>query len=38
MEGELTKYAIFIKVVEVGNISKAAEVLNYTQSGVSHAI
>lgn len=32
------RYEIFLKVVELGNITRAAETLNYTQSGVSHAI
>lgn len=32
------RYEIFLKVVEMGNITRAAEALNYTQSGVSHAI
>ncbi len=32
------RYEIFLKVVELGNITRAAEALNYTQSGVSHAI
>ncbi len=31
-------YEIFLKVVETGNISKASEALNYTQSGISHVI
>lgn len=32
------RYEIFLKVVELANITRAAEALNYTQSGVSHAI
>jgi DNA-binding transcriptional LysR family regulator len=32
------RYEIFLKVVELGNITRAAEAMNYTQSGVSHAI
>lgn len=31
-------YKIFLKVIETGNISKAAQQLGYTQSGVSHII
>jgi DNA-binding transcriptional LysR family regulator len=31
-------YEIFLKVVETGNISKASEALDYTQSGISHVI
>jgi len=31
-------YEIFLKAAELGNITKAAEALNFTQSGVSHAI
>lgn len=38
MNIHINRYEIFLKVVETGNITKAAEVLNYTQSGVSHAI
>lgn len=34
----MNHYEIFLKVAETGNITKAAEILNYTQSGVSHAI
>lgn len=34
----LNKYEIFLKVAEIGNITKAAEILHYTQAGVSHAI
>jgi DNA-binding transcriptional LysR family regulator len=38
MDASLNRYEIFIKVVELGNISRAAEALHYTQSGVSHAV
>ncbi|MCQ4637930.1 LysR family transcriptional regulator [Anaerovorax odorimutans] len=31
-------YKVFLKVLETGNISKAAQQLGYTQSGVSHII
>lgn len=34
----LNRYEIFLKVVESGNITRAAEALGYTQSGVSHAV
>jgi DNA-binding transcriptional LysR family regulator len=34
----LTKFEIFRTVVEAGSLTKAAETLNLTQSGVSHAI
>lgn len=34
----LTKLEIFLKTVEMGNLSRAAEALNVTQSAVSHAI
>lgn len=34
----MDNYEIFLKVVETGNITRAAQILNYTQSGVSHAI
>lgn len=33
-----SKYKVFLKVAEVGNITRAAEELNYTQSGVSQII
>ena len=29
------RYEIFLKVCETGSFSKAAEALNYTQSGIS---
>lgn len=32
------RYQIFLRVVELDNITRAAESLSYTQSGVSHAI
>lgn len=35
---EVNRYEIFLKVAELGNITRAAEALSYTQSGVSHAI
>jgi len=34
----LARYEVFMKVVEQGNFTKAAEQLNMTQSAVSHAI
>ena len=34
----MDNYEIFLKVAETGNITRAAQILNYTQSGVSHAI
>ena len=34
----ISKYQIFLKTVACGNFSKAAEAMNFTQSGVSHAI
>lgn len=34
----MNKYRIFIKAADIGNITKTAEALNYTQSGVSYAI
>lgn len=33
-----TKYEVFLKVVELGSLTQAAEVLGYTQPGVSHVI
>ncbi len=34
----MNKYEIFCKTVEVGSLSHAAEVLNYSQSNVTHTI
>ncbi len=34
----MKKYEIFLKAAETGNITRTAEIMNYTQSGVSHAI
>ncbi len=34
----LSKYEIFLKVVELGSLTKAAEMLRCTQSAVSHSI
>ena len=34
----LNRYEIFLKVAELGNITRAADVLHYTQAGVSHAV
>ena len=34
----LTKYETFLRVVELGSLTRAAEALGYTQSGVSHII
>ncbi len=33
-----TKYEAFIKTVELGSLTKAAEALGYTQSGISHIL
>lgn len=38
MNNSQNRYEIFLKVAELGNITLAAEALNYTQSGVSHAV
>lgn len=38
MNASQNRYEIFLKVAELGNITIAAEALNYTQSGVSHAV
>ena len=35
---DMNRYEIVLKVAETGNITRAAEALNYTQSGVSHAV
>jgi DNA-binding transcriptional LysR family regulator len=34
----IQKYVAFVKAVELGSFTKAAEVLNYTQSGISRMI
>ena len=34
----ISKYQVFLKVVSCGTFTKAAEALNFTQSGISHAI
>ncbi|WP_054942060.1 LysR family transcriptional regulator, partial [Paenibacillus ihuae] len=34
----LNKYEVFLKVVELSSLTKAAEVLGFTQSGISHTI
>lgn len=35
---DLTKYQVFLKTVEYGSFTAAAQQLSFTQSGVSHAI
>ncbi|KWX69679.1 LysR family transcriptional regulator [Paenibacillus jilunlii] len=34
----ISKYEVFLKVVELGSLTRAAEVLGFTQSGISHTI
>ena len=34
----LTKYEILLKVAECGSFTRAAQQLNFTQSGISHAV
>nr|WP_299094498.1 LysR family transcriptional regulator [uncultured Metabacillus sp.] len=34
----IQKYMAFVKVVELGSFTKAAEALDYTQSGISRMI
>ena len=34
----LNRYEIFLKTAEIGNITKTAEILHYTQAGISHAL
>lgn len=38
MTVSLKKYEAFVKTVEMGNLTKAADVLGYTQSGMSHML
>ena len=35
MDMNLQKYMAFVKTVEYGSFTKAAEILNYSQSGIS---
>ena len=32
------KLDLFVKIVEIGNLTRAAEVMGYTQSGATHII
>ena len=34
----LTKYEILLKTAECGSFTRAAQELNFTQSGISHAV
>ena len=34
----ISKYQVFVKVVELGNLTRAAERMGYTQSAISHII
>ncbi|GAA3312813.1 hypothetical protein GCM10020331_001440 [Ectobacillus funiculus] len=34
----LSRFEVFYTVVESGSLTKAGEILNLTQSGISHAI
>lgn len=38
MEFNLQKYLAFVKTIEYGSFTKAAEILNYSQSGISRMI
>ena len=38
MEVNIQKYLAFVKTVECGSFTKAAEILSYSQSGVSRMI
>lgn len=38
MEANLQKYQAFVKTIEYGSFTKAAEILNYSQSGISRMI
>ena len=38
MDMNLQKYMAFVKTVEYGSFTKAAEILNYSQSGISRMI
>ena len=38
MDKNLQKYMAFVKTVELGSFTKAAKLLNYSQSGISRMI
>ena len=38
MDMNIQKYIAFVKTVEYGSFTKAAEILNYSQSGISRMI
>ena len=38
MDKNIIKYLAFVKTVEYGSFTKAAELLHYTQSGISRMI
>lgn len=38
IDGNLQKYMAFVKTVELGSFSRAAEALDYSQSGISRMI
>ena len=38
MDMNIQKYMAFVKTVEHGSFTKAAEMLNYSQSGISRMI
>lgn len=38
MDGSIQKYLAFVKTVECGSFTKAAELLSYSQSGISRMI
>lgn len=38
MEMNISKYLAFVKTVEYGSFTKSAEILNYSQSGISRMI
>jgi DNA-binding transcriptional LysR family regulator len=35
---DITKYEIFLKIIELGSLTKAADELGYTQAGISHIL
>lgn len=38
MAAGMNRYTVFLKAAELGSLTRAAQALHYTQSGVSHAI
>lgn len=35
---DIQKFEVFLKIIETGSLTRAADMMDYTQSAVSHAI